>query len=290
MPITQSPLRYPGGKTQLYKFVRNIIKKNNISSPIYVEPFAGGAGLAIELLLKGDVDSIVINDFDKAIYKFWYNVLYNTDNLIDLIEKTPVNIEEWEKQRSIYNNQDNYSSLEVGFSTFFLNRTNRSGIIKGGPISRNNNGRYTLDCRFNKVDLINKIRRISNLKEKIRLYNHDAIYFIQHVLPTFPTKQLFIFFDPPYYKQGKNLYTNFYSHDDHKELCFVIKGITESNWITTYDYHENIADLYKDVPTKIYQIQYSANKKRKEVEYLFHNKNTLVESFDKVQFIGQVEG
>jgi len=285
LPKTLSPLRYPGGKTQLYKFVRNIIEMNAISRTIYVEPFAGGAGLAIELLLNGDVESIIINDFDKAIYNFWRSVLYDTHNFITLIENTPINIAEWEKQKEIYNNQQNHSILEVGFATFFLNRTNRSGIIKGGPISRGDGAKYKLDCRYNKSGLINKIRRISSVKDKVNLYNYDAVYFIKHVLPNFPIEQLFIFFDPPYYKQGKNLYTNFYDHDDHKELCYAIKGIFQSRWITTYDYNENIAKLYEDLPTKIYQLQYSANRKRKEKEFLFHNLNTIVHSFDKVQFI-----
>lgn len=285
MPITLSPLRYPGGKSQLYKFVRNVIEQNRIELPIYVEPFAGGAGLAIELLLKENVHSIIINDFDRAIYSFWYSVLNDTDNLINLILNTPINIEEWERQRGIYNNQQNYSTLEIGFSTFFLNRTNRSGIIKGGPISREEDNKYPLDCRYNMTDLVSKIRRIANVSDKIRLFNHDAVYFIKHILPNYAADQLFIFFDPPYYKQGKKLYTNFYSHDDHRELSEAIKEIVDSHWITTYDYVGNIADIYEDVPTKVYQLQYSANRKRKEKEYLFHNEGTIVNSFDKVQFI-----
>lgn len=285
MPRTYSPLRYPGGKTQLYKFVKNLINKNNINSPIYVEPFAGGAGLAIELLLNNDVQEIVINDFDNAIYSFWSCVLDDTENLIKLIEDTPININEWTKQKEIYKNQIKYSKLEVGFSTFFLNRTNRSGIIKGGPISRDDSGKYKLDCRFNKTDLIKKIRSIATHKKQIHLYNHDAVYFIKKVLPFFVKKQLFIFFDPPYYKQGKNLYTNFYNHDDHKELCHEIQNISESHWITTYDFNDDILMLYKNLPKKVYYLYYSANRKRKEKEFLFHNKKTIVESYDKVQFI-----
>lgn len=285
MPITLSPLRYPGGKSQLYKFVRNTIEQNNIQAPIYVEPFAGGAGLAIELLLRGDVSSIIINDFDNAIFCFWESVLQNTDELIDLIETTPINIEEWENQRNIYNNQHIHSSLQVGFSTFYLNRTNHSGIIKGGPISRDDTSKYTLDCRYNKNDLIRKIKRIADARENINLFNYDAVYFIQRVLPIYAANRLFIFFDPPYYKQGKKLYTNFYSHDDHRELSEAIRGIAESHWITTYDFNKNIAELYANVPSKVYQLQYSANRKRKEKEFLFHNERTIVYSFDKVQFI-----
>lgn len=285
MPTTLSPLRYPGGKTQLYKFVRNTLEQSKMRRPVYVEPFAGGAGLAIELLLKDDVNSIVINDFDQAIFNFWDSVLHNTETLIRLIENTPIDLTEWERQKEIYNNQEVHSRIEVGFATFYLNRTNRSGIIKGGPISRDEGGAYSLDCRFNKNDLISKIRRIAALRDRISLYNCDAVHFINYILPEYPPEQLFIFFDPPYYKQGKNLYTNFYSHEDHQELSLAIKGIVDSKWITTYDYNENIAELYNDVPTKIYQLQYSANRKRKEKEYLFHNPNTVVNSFDKVQFI-----
>ncbi|MGG3308375.1 DNA adenine methylase [Paenibacillus lautus] len=290
MPITYSPLRYPGGKSQLYKFVRNVIEQNGIENPVYVEPFAGGAGLAIELLLKENVHSIVINDFDRAIYSFWYSVLNDPENLINLILNTPINIEEWERQREVYNNQHNYGTLEIGFATFFLNRTNRSGIIKGGPISKDENGKYPLDCRYNSSDLVNKVRRIFTLRDRIQLYNHDAVYFIQRILPNYVANQLFIFFDPPYYKQGKNLYTNFYSHDDHRELSEAIRGIVNSHWITTYDYTDNIAEIYEDMPTKVYQLQYSANRKRKEREYLFHNNRTVVTSFDKVQFLEQIEG
>lgn len=284
MPVTLSPLRYPGGKTQLYKFVKNVIEENEIIKPIYIEPFAGGAGLAIELLLKGNVESIVINDFDKAIYSFWESILHHTESFISLIEETPITLKQWEMQKDIYNNQINHSSLEVGFATFFLNRTNRSGIIKGGPISREEGGKYPLDCRYNKKNLIRKIKHISEKKENIYIYNHDAVYFIENIIPKFSEDRLFIFFDPPYYKQGKNLYTNFYNHEDHKELCYAIKGIRTSRWITTYDYDVNIQHLYSNLPTKIYQLQYSANRKRKEKEFLFHNFNTVVNSYDKVQF------
>lgn len=285
LPTTLSPLRYPGGKSQLYRFVKNVIEQNRIHAPIYVEPFAGGAGLAIELLLKENVQSIIINDFDRAIFSFWYSVLNETDNFINLVINTPINIEEWERQKRIYNNQQIYSTLEIGFSTFFLNRTNHSGIIKGGPISREGDKKYPLGCRYNKTDLIEKIRRISNLRDRIHLFNYDAVYFIRQIMPNYAADQLFTFFDPPYYKQGKKLYTNFYSHDDHIELSEAIKGIVDSHWITTYDYVSDIADIYADVPTKVYRLQYSANRKRKEKEYLFHNAETIVDSFDKVQFI-----
>lgn len=120
MPYTLSPLRYPGGKSQLYKFIVNVFAENGIHAPIYVEPFAGGAGLAIELLVKNNVSSIIINDFDQSIYYFWKSILFQTDDFINLLVSTPVNFETWKKQREIYLDPKRFSELEVGFATFFF--------------------------------------------------------------------------------------------------------------------------------------------------------------------------
>lgn len=70
--------------------------------------------------------------------------------------------------------------LTIGFSTFFLNRTNRSGILKGGVIGgKNQEGQWKLDARYNKSDLISRIQKISKNRERIDLYNMDAIDFIK---------------------------------------------------------------------------------------------------------------
>lgn len=131
--MNSSPLRYPGGKAKIASFVKMLIENTGNRHPVYMEPFAGGAGVAIELLLQDEVDEIVINDYDKAIYSFWRAVTKESDKLLDLIERTPVNIEVWRQQKEIYMNQNSRYSLELAFATFFLNRTNRSGILKAGP-------------------------------------------------------------------------------------------------------------------------------------------------------------
>ena len=149
-----SPLRYPGGKTQVYEFVRELIELNG--STTYIEPYMGGMGIALKLILDNKVDKIMVNDYDKSIYAFWYSVLNYTDNLIHLIETTPISIEEWKNQRRIQDNKNSSKDLlALGFSTLFLNRTNRSGIIKAGVIGGlQQNGNYKLDCRFNKERII----------------------------------------------------------------------------------------------------------------------------------------
>ncbi|HBI6208325.1 TPA: DNA adenine methylase [Listeria monocytogenes] len=285
MPRTSSPLRYPGGKTQLTSFVRNLLITNNIVEGTYIEPFAGGAGVAIQLLLDGDVNSIVINDYDKSIYSIWYSILNNTEKFISLISNTPITIDEWHKQKAIYlRNKNRQNSLEGAFATFFLNRTNVSGIISGGPIGgMNQTGKYKIDCRFNKVDLIRKIRLISDRRENITLYRKDALELIDIINENYDTDSTLIFFDPPYYVQGKNLYLSFYSNNSHKKLFEKIGILNDFYWITTYDYAPQISEIYHNVDQKYeYELSYSVNKKRKAKEFMFASEKIKIDSFDKV--------
>ena len=218
--ITWSPLRYPGGKGQMYKFVLDIIYKNNLLGCNYIEPFAGGAGIAIRLLLEGKVDSIYLNDYDRSIYSFWYSIVNETERFIKKIESTEVNIESYYIQKEIQKRKDEVDLFELGFSTFFLNRTNRSGIISSGPIGGyDQKGKFKIDCRFNRNSLVKLIKTISYKREHIFLYNMDAKDFIYEI-----TKEnSFFFIDPPYYNKGKDLYVNFFNHEDHELLAEVIK-------------------------------------------------------------------
>lgn len=284
MPITNTPLRYPGGKTQLYSFVKELIRHNSINQGTYVEPFSGGSGVAISLLLNNDIENIIINDLDPSIHAFWFSVLNNTNSLIDRINSTPITIEEWHRQKEIRkDHREESQSIENAFSTFYLNRTNRSGIIEGGPIGGyEQEGAYKLDCRYTKPNLIQKIRKIAEQRDRIRLYNLDGKDLIQQVIKQENTDQTFCFFDPPYYKQGKTLYSKFFKDEDHRRLHDSIVGLEDYYWITTYDYSDNIRDIYSDCRTFSYQLRYTASVKRKAKEYLFTNEKTLVKSFGKI--------
>lgn len=265
-----SPLRYPGGKTQVYEFVRELIELNG--STTYIEPYMGGMGIALKLILDNKVDKIMVNDYDKSIYAFWYSVLNYTDNLIHLIETTPISIEEWKKQRRIQDNKNSSKDLlALGFSTLFLNRTNRSGIIKAGVIGGlQQNGNYKLDCRFNKERITQNIKLIASMREKIKLYNMDAEKFIR--LNISKTKNSFTFFDPPYYAKGPGLYTNFYNHEDHVSLSRTIKKHLKSkNWILTYDVVPEIFQMYNEFRNEKYYLNYSVTKPSKGIEYIFYS-------------------
>lgn len=285
MPRTYSPLRYPGGKTQLSRFVMQLLELNKLDDIVYAEPFAGGFGAGLELLFKNKVKSVIINDYDIAIYSIWYAILNETERFINDIINVKINIKEWEIQKNIYNKslEEKYYSYELAFVTYFLNRTNRSGIITGGPIGgKNQDGDYKLDCRFNKNDLIRKIVRISEYKDKIQLYNMEANDFIDKIILRHNPDEIFTFFDPPYYEQGKNLYTNFFKHEDHLNLQEKINNLSEYYWILTYDNKEEILSIYKDYVKYLYSINYSASNVRKAKEILIPSSKVKLDSLDSI--------
>lgn len=269
---TYTPLRYPGGKTQIYEYIRELVRVNRCET--YIEPYMGGAGVALKLLINGDVKKIMVNDYDKSIYAFWYSVLYNTDALIDMIKKVDISIEEWERQKKIQLCKSEIDDLlQLGFSTLFLNRTNRSGILKAGVIGgKQQNGMYKLDCRFNKESLIEKVKLISKFKSQIKLYNLDADVFIRKSISR--TKKSLTFFDPPYYVKGSALYTNFYTHQDHVNLRdTIVKYMQGKDWILTYDFVSEIKTMYSDFDSVEYFLNYSAANKSKGKEYMFFSEN-----------------
>ena len=270
---TYSPLRYPGGKNILSKYVINLIQSNNLNGCTYIEPYTGGGAVALKLLIDGFVNNIIINDFDKSIYALWYSILNHTDELCKLIENTPITIDNWHIQKKIQKNKDNEDLLSLGFSTLFLNRTNRSGIIKAGVIGGlNQNGDYKLDCRFKKYDIISKIRKIAEYRDYITLYNYDTLYLIEEIIPTINNKK-FIFFDPPYYHKGASLYVNFYKHDDHVRLSNVISNLNDSHWIVTYDNVDEIVEIYNQFRITSYGIRYTAGKKYTGKEIMVYSNN-----------------
>lgn len=281
MASVHSPLRYPGGKNKTYEYVKSLVQQNDITT--YIEPFAGGAAVALRLLINKDVKKIIINDYDRSIYAIWYSILYHTEELIDRINNTDITIYEWHKQREIQNQKEHINLLDLGFSTLFLNRTNRSGIIKAGVIGGlEQNGNYLMDCRFNKETIIKRISNIADHSANIKICNFDAIDFIREEIKK--TRKSLTFFDPPYYKKGPALYTNFYTHEDHKELAWHISQLMRNRyWILTYDISEEIKEMYAKYnyePT-IYYLNYSIAQPTRGQEFMFFSRNTVIGNIEE---------
>ncbi|CAA0180596.1 DNA adenine methylase [Tenacibaculum maritimum] len=282
-----SPLRYPGGKNKLSAFIAKICIDNNINGH-YVEPYSGGASVALFLLLEGFVDKITINDRDRSIYAFWYSVLNKTNQLCELIDQAELTIEEWRRQKEIQANKKKADLLQLGFSTFYLNRTNRSGIINAGVMGGiNQNGNYLMDCRFNKKDLIQRIKKIAKQKKKIRLYKKDAIKLIDKIQSEAEFENIVFYFDPPYYLKASTLYMNHYEDGNHRKVSEKIKSIHNIKWIVSYDNVPEIQELYSDCSKKEFSFKHTVYESRIGKEILFFSNNITepqIENYDPMRF------
>jgi DNA adenine methylase len=276
-----SPLRYPGGKSRLLGLTALLLRLNDLERGHYAEPYAGGCGLALSLLYDGYVADIHINDIDPAIWAFWHSALHEADALVSLVEKVPVTVDEWHKQRNTYFRGDESDPVSLGFSAFFLNRTNRSGIIKEGGIIGGlaQTGNYKIDCRFNRNDLIRRIRRVEKYRDRIHLSKLDAVDFIIQSNCTLPSRSL-LFIDPPYYKSGSELYANYYLPEDHASLATCINEI-DRPWIVTYDDASEIRTLYRTKRQFCFDISYSLHEKRVGIELLIASKGMKMPSSAK---------
>jgi len=260
-----SPLRYPGGKTSLLPFFEKIIEDHDLEKITYIEPFAGGAGAALALLLSGKVGRIVINDLDRAIYAFWKSSVFSSAKFIKKIKKTPVTVSEWKKQKAIYNDPQ-ANLFDLGFATFFLNRTNTSGILDGGLIGGlKQKSKYKIDARFNKDALTERIQQIALYKDKISIFNKDGLQLIGEYLNK---KNAFIYLDPPYFEKGATLYLNHYKKEDHEALANKLNDSPDAFWLLTYDNKKEIKSLYPDRKIVNFFLNYNAYESRKGREVM----------------------
>lgn len=256
-----SPLRYPGGKGRLAPWLAELLVANKLKGGCYVEPYAGGAGAALYLLLHGFVKRIVINDADPAVYAFWNAVVHHSEELIDHIQSRPATMETREHARIVLSAPSEHSTSELAFAAFFLNRTSRSGILNGGVIGgKAQAGTYKLDARYNQQDLVGRIRAIAVRKESIKVLGMDALDLLNKVCPKLPTKSL-IYLDPPYYIKGSQLYRNCYEHADHVAVAKAAKKLSHPLLIT-YDDTPEIRKIYRGVKSSLFSLQYSTHMAR----------------------------
>ena len=272
-----TPLRYPGGKGKLAAFVKRVISVNRLQDGVYVEPYSGGAAVALELLFHDYVSHIHINDISRPVHSFWYSVLHETDSLCRLVRDTARTVDSWDIQKRILANEAQHGALEVGFATFFLNRTNRSGILNGGIIGgRAQTGLWKIDARYNAQELVHRIQSIARLKSQISLTRLDALKFLTSGIEYWPRNTL-IYLDPPYYVKGRDLYYHFYEHEDHERIArFVQKCIVTQRWLVSYDNAPEIRCLYEEAQRVIYNIGYSARNSREGAEVMFFSKRLSV--------------
>ncbi len=259
-----SPLRYPGGKGSLYSRLRQLIRDTGLAGCTYVEPYAGGAGAGLSLLVSGQVDHVVINDLDPAIHAFWQLLVSSPDTLVSKILVTPLDVNEWRRQKEVYSSAQAEDVEALGFATFFLNRTNRSGILNGGPIGGlDQTGTYKIDARFNREKLVERIRILKLYASDITVSSKDGADVISDYAGCPKT---FIYADPPYFEKAGSLYLNSFRAEDHEELARTLNGVANATWLLTYDNVAAVHRLYPDRRRRLFELCYSANRAARACE------------------------
>lgn len=274
---TASPLRYPGGKWRVARFFERLVVSNYDQPPTYLEPFAGGSSLALTLLFRGFVSRIILNDLDPAVHAFWRTVLREPARLIRLIERTPISPREWHRQREIYSAGTDAGSVALAFAFFFLNRTSHSGILNGGMIGgAKQQGAWKIDARFNRAELVGRVRRIAQVKHLIDLEGIDGLDFIR--LHGRRRSRSLVYLDPPYFNAGRDLYMNAYRPEDHERVHKAVVTL-QAPWVVSYDNVPTIKSLYKDVRCRHLSLLHTARDTRIGSEVMFFSDRLRIPRF-----------
>lgn len=272
-----TPLRYPGGKAQFAPFIAKVMEANGLAKGHYFEPYAGGAGVALELLYHGHASHVHINDLDSAVHSFWVAVTKKPDELLKLLYDTPVTMDQWFKWRSVLRGEVEVDFVERGFATLFMNRTNRSGILKAGVIGGlAQSGNYKLDARFKKEVLASRIKKIADHSSHITVHCEDALTLLLRCGEFLPKESL-VYLDPPYYVKGQGLYRNFYKHDDHLQIAKALQSAKFTlPWVVSYDNATEICDMYQLSKRLDYNLNYTAQKRYVGNEVMFFSSKLVV--------------
>jgi len=244
-----------------------IRRLNELGDRSIAEPFAGGAGASLSLLFMEETPEIYINDADPAIHDFWWTLVHRPEPFLDLLRSRRVSMTEWRRQRDVYRQRGRVSRLRRGFSAFYLNRCNRSGVImNGGPIGGvKQTGKWKLGARFNKAELARRCEKVAEYRDRVTVSDRDGIKFIESL----DSDSVHFFIDPPYFGKGRTLYLSELDEAYHTALADRLREMPDAAWVLTYDDCPEIRRMYRGwANVRSFAIRYVASQRRDGDELL----------------------
>ncbi len=239
-----SPLRYPGAKRRLSGYISEVLRLNGLRPKLFVEPFAGGASVALQLLTENLVDEIALGERDPFVASFWKIVFNDAEWLIDQIEKMEVTVERWRH----FHDGTFRSDRERALACLFLNRTSFSGILAdtSGPIGGYKQvSEYKVDCRFPVATLTKRIQQAASLSDRVLFVSsgdwQKTVAKVQEL--RYKKNKVFFYFDPPFYAKAERLYRFYFGDKEHEALHRRVVRIRQP-WILSYDPAVPIIKLY----------------------------------------------
>ena len=275
-----SPLRYPGGKRRLVPYLAAALRANNLQPDLFVEPFAGGASVALELAATGAVRQIGLADLDPWIASFWQTVFEDCDWLCRRVENIEVDLATWDRLKRTKAKSRRWQAL----ACLFLNRTSFNGALhpRAGPIGgRAQRSSYDIACRFPRARLIGRLRACEQLAANGKVAwvrCASALDVVRDARQQAKREglQLFTYLDPPFWAKSRELYRHSFVHFDHEELAQMLRWLREP-WLLSYDVSRAIQRLYArhDVRRATVELLYTATQRAAYEELLIANLASL---------------
>lgn len=244
-----SPLRYPGSKRRLANYIAHTLELNDLEPQLYVEPFAGGASVALQLLTEERVEQIILADLDPLVAAFWQTVFWDTEWLVHRVRRIAVTVRNWRHfHRAIPRTR-----RERAIACLFLNRTSYSGIMAhdAGPIGGYQQASaYAIDCRFPRERLVDRIRAVGALRDRVaHVWSCSWQQTLARVermqaVGTLPKRDAFYYLDPPFFEKASALYAKWFTDDDHKTFRDRVLRIRRAKWLISYDAAPRVRELY----------------------------------------------
>ena len=242
-----SPLRYPGGKRRLVRYMDRFFELNELRPDLFVEPFAGGASVSLHVLQRGLAERVILVDRDPLVAGFWKTVfdLAGSEWLINQVETIPVTLERWHYFKEAQPANDRERAL----ACLFLNRTSFSGILhwRAGPLGGHaQRSDYPIGCRFPRETLVRRIREISAYRDRVTVWGESwrrALTRVAQMQEARTVGSVCYYLDPPFFEKADHLYRHHFEERDHAELRDALL-VLEEDWILSYDVAEGLHRLW----------------------------------------------
>lgn len=238
----RSPFRYPGGKTWFVPAFRQWMQSLDKKPEVLVEPFAGGATIALTAVCEGLTDHAVLIELDPDVAAVWKIVtagdapllaekILGFDLTVDTVKAELANAAQ--------------STLQQAFQTILRNRTFHGGILAAGSgLIKSGEAGKGISSRWYPQTLAKRFLALHVVRQRLTVLCSDAL---QSAKKYQSDPNCVFFVDPPYTaggkKAGRRLYSFFdLDHAALFEFCANIAG----DFVMTYDNANEVIALARN--------------------------------------------